>query len=34
MVKLLRDNEEVIVTFGQTRDAAERLTARLNEFLN
>ncbi len=34
MVKLLRDNEELIVTFGQTRDAAERLTARLNEFLN
>ena len=34
MVKLLRDNEEVIVTFGQTRDNAERLTARLNEFLN
>ena len=34
MVKLLRDNEELIVTFGQTRDAAERLSARLNEFLN
>ena len=34
MVKLLRDNEELIVTFGQTRDAAERLTARLNDFLN
>ena len=34
MVKLLRDNEELIVTFGQRRDAAEQLTARLNEFLN
>ncbi len=34
MIKLLRDNEELIVTFGQTRDAAERLTTRLNEFLN
>jgi len=34
MVKLLRDEEEVIVIFGQTRDAAERLTTRLNDFLN
>ena len=34
MVKLRRGNKELIVAIGQTRDAAERLTARLNEFLN
>lgn len=34
MVKLFRDKEELIVAFGQTKDAAERLTARLNEFLS
>ena len=34
MVKLLRDDDELIVTFGQRRDAAIRLTTQLNEFLN
>ena len=34
MVKLRRDNDELVVVIGQTRDAAERLTARLNDFLN
>ena len=34
MVKLRRDNEELIVVIGKTREAAERLTARLSDFLN
>ncbi len=34
MVKLRRDNEELIVVIGQTRDGAERLSGQLNDFLN
>ncbi len=34
MVKLRRDNDELIVVIGQTRDGAQRLASRLNDFLN
>lgn len=34
MVALRRDHEELIVVIGQTKAAAEHITARLNEFLN
>lgn len=34
MVALRRDHEELIILIGQTRSAAEYITARLNEFLD
>lgn len=34
MVKLFRSNQELIVAIGLTKDSAQRLTDRLNAFLN
>ncbi len=34
MVKLRRESEEMIVVIGQTRQGAQHLARRLNDFLN